>query len=287
MHFLIVDGYAKASRDTFRKVGMKLAWELFEDMLKRYLPEATTQVWLPSDGEAMPTDHELTNYAGLLWTGCNLTIYHQGNPAIDAMIDLQRRAYEHGLEAFGSCWGMQMAVYSLGGRVEPNARGREMGVGRKIRLTEAGQEHPMYRSKPLVFDAFESHEDIVTEVPLGTTVLAVNAFSGIQSLVVEHKGTQFWATQYHTEYDLHEVAMLTLARRERLTDQGFFAALDDVDELADKMAALAKEPHRKDLQWQLGIDSDLLDDGVRQTEFINWLNQRVFSLRGLDPIERS
>ena len=32
---------------------------------------------------------------------------------------------------------------------------------------------------------------------------------------------------------------------------------------------LVAAPHRKDLRWQLGIDDDILDDGVRELEFKN------------------
>jgi len=56
---------------------------------------------------------------------------------------------------------------------------------------------------------------------------------------------------------------------------GFFKSRDDVSELVNKMETLFRKPDRKDLRWQLAIDDDVLDDGIRQCEFINWINLQV------------
>ncbi|HNR34486.1 MAG TPA: gamma-glutamyl-gamma-aminobutyrate hydrolase family protein [Candidatus Hydrogenedentes bacterium] len=152
--FLIVDGYPKASRDEFNHVGMRLAWELYRDMLLTYLPDAEYDVWLSSDpGTVSPASNKLEKYAGVLWPGCNITIYHHDDPRVIAHLDLAQRAYEVGVPQFGTCWGIQLAVVAAGGEVKANPKGREMGIGRKIRLTEAGRVHPMYEGKPAVFDA--------------------------------------------------------------------------------------------------------------------------------------
>jgi hypothetical protein len=46
------------------------------------------------------------------------------------------------------------------------------------------------------------------------------------------------------------------------------------------MEALAAEPNRKDLRWQLAIDDDLLCDSIRQCEFVNWLKKLVLPTAG-------
>ena len=43
---------------------------------------------------------------------------------------------------FGSCWGLQVITAAAGGSVRKNPKGREIGFGRGIRLTEAGRKHP-------------------------------------------------------------------------------------------------------------------------------------------------
>ena len=46
-------------------------------------------------------------------------------------------------------------------------------------------------------------------------------------------------------------------------------------ELVERMEALAAEPDREDLRWQLAIDDDVLNDSIRQCEFVNWINKLV------------
>ena len=254
LRFLIIDGYPKQSRDDLQTAGMKLAWKLYADMLLQHQPEAVYDVLLPTDpGVVMPSARDLQSYAGVIWTGCNLSINDTQNPSVSGQIDLARNAYEVGVPSFGSCWGIQIAAVAAGGKVEPNPKGREMGMGRKIFLTSEAHNHPMFEGKPHVFEGFVSHDDMVTEVP-------------------------FWATQYHCEYDLHEMARLIVAREKKLIAAGFFRGHEDLMDLVDRMEALAKEPDRKDLRWQLAIDDDVLSDSIRQCEFVNWINKLVLPL---------
>jgi GMP synthase (glutamine-hydrolysing) len=274
LRFLITDGYPEPSREKFNDVGMRLAWELYRDMLGNYVPDAEVDVWFASDA---PSDApaELAPYDGLLWPGCSLTVFDVEKESVTSQHDLVRRAYEKGIPQFGSCWGIQIAVYVAGGTVRPHPRGREMGIGRKMRLTEAGRNHPMFRGKPLVYSHFVSHDDEVTELPPGATLLAGNDFSRVQAVEVKYERGVFWGIQYHPEYDLHEMARLIVAREERLVKQGLFRDHDDLVQYVDRLEALAADPERKDLRWQLGIDDDILRDDIRQCEFINWLRDQV------------
>ena len=286
LRFLIIDGYSKASREQFGEVGMRLAGELYRDMLLAYLPDAEVDVWLSSDDvTGAPNDATLEGYAGILWPGCNLTIYDNDDPRVTCHLDLVERAYEAGIPSFGTCWGIQLAVVVPGGEVGPHPEGREMGVGRKIRLTEAGRAHPMFEGKSDVFSGFVSHDDEVTKLPSCATLLAGNDYSEVQAVSVTYQKGTFWGLQYHPEYDLHEMARLICARDEKLIKLGFFRDPEDTARYVDQLEALAKEPKRKDLRWQLGIDDDLLAPRTRQREFINWLNTLVLPAAGRPPVE--
>lgn len=274
LHFLVIDGYPQESRDAFDVVGMKLSWKLYAEMLKSHLPEASFSVWLPSDIAAPPGELGPEHYQGVLWTGCNLTIYDD-DPRVHRQIDFARRAYSVGTPSFGSCWGLQMAVVAAGGEVKANPRGREIGIARKIGLTAAGLEHPMMEGKPRVYDGFISHLDEVTRLPRDAMHLATNDFTSIQALEVRHQRGIFWATQYHPEYDLATMARLMVARRERLLEEGFYAGGDSFLAHLTDVETLAAEPKRKDLRWRLAIDDDVLDPIVRQQEFANWIRRVV------------
>jgi GMP synthase (glutamine-hydrolysing) len=276
LRFLIIDGYPKKSRDELEQAGMTLAWKLYADMLIRHLPSAAYDVLLPSDpGTDMPSLRDLPNYAGIIWTGCNLCICDTENPSVASQITLAQHAYEIGVPGWGSCWGIQMAAVAAGGEVKPNPKGREMGLARKILLTPQALNHPLFENKPAVFEGFISHDDMITEIPPGGILLAGNSFTDVQALAVTHKNGTFWATQYHPEYNLHEMARLIVAREEKLIKQGFFRDHEDLMNLVNRMEALYDQPDRKDLRWQLAIDDDVLSDEIRQCEFVNWLNNLV------------
>ncbi len=281
LRFLIIDGYPKQSRDDLQTAGMKLAWGLYADMLLQHLPDAVYDILLPSDPDVeMPSTKALGAYTGIIWTGCNLSINDTENPSVSGQIDLARDAYEVGVPSFGSCWGIQIAAVAAGGKVEPNPKGREMGMGRKIYLTSEARNHPMFEGKPDVFEGFVSHDDMVTDVPPGSTLLAGNSFARVQALAITHKKGTFWATQYHCEYNLHEMARLIVAREKKLVAGGFFRGHEDLMHLVDRMEALATEPDRSDLRWQLAIDDDVLSDPIRQCEFVNWINNLVLPTAG-------
>ena len=273
--FLIIDGYPKASRDQFDQTGMTLAYKLYENMLRRFIPEAETRIWLASDTAQLPDAAGPSDYAGVLWCGCNLTIYHDQDERVTRQIELSKRSYEVGTPQFGSCWGMQMAIFVAGGKVEPSPLGREMGLARKIHLTEAGQKHPMMQGRRMAYEAFISHDDRVTEMPDSAIWLASNEYTRVQATAVNYKKGTFWATQYHPEYTLKEMAPLIRSREEKLLRENFFADKAALHSYADDLAALAAEPERKDLRWKLAIDDDVLDDDRRQIEFAQWVEHII------------
>ena len=276
LNFIIIDGYPKTSRDQFDEVGMTTAGLLYAKLLLQHLPNAKYDIFYSSDpGVILPNSEELKKYDGVLWPGCNLTVYHDHDEKVTKMVDLCKLAYEIGIPQFGSCWAAQIAVYAAGGEVKINPKGREMGLARKMFLTPEGRKHPMYEGKTQVFDGFISHDDEITKLPEGGEWLASNEFTKVQAVSVKHKEGTFWAPQYHPEYDLHEVARLIIAREEKLIKQNYFKNHDDLIKYVNDLEEIFNDNTRKDLMWKYGIDEDVLKDSVRQLEFCNWLNKLV------------
>ena len=56
---------------------------------------------------------------------------------------------------------------------------------------------------------------------------------------------------------------------------GFFKDRAEALDYVDKLETLHANPTRKDLGWLLGIDTDVLDQDVRQTEVKNWVERLV------------
>ncbi|MEN8122919.1 MAG: type 1 glutamine amidotransferase [Bacteroidota bacterium] len=276
LKFIILDGYPKVSRDQFDTVGMRKAGVLYADMLLQHMPDAEYDIFYSSDeGVVLPNAEEIKQYDGVLWPGCNLTVYHDHDERAVRLVDFCKLSYEVGVPQFGSCWAAQIAVYAAGGEVKPNPKGREIGLARKIYLTPEGLKHPMYEGKPPVFDGFISHDDEITKLPEGGEWLASNEFTRIQSVSVKHKKGVFWAPQYHPEYDLHEVARLIIAREEKLTKQNYFKGNGDLMTYVEDLEKIFNDNTRKDLRWKYGIDEDVLSDDIRQLEFKNWLEKLV------------
>ena len=69
------------------------------------------------------------------------------------------------------------------------------------------------------------------------------------------------------------MACLIVARTEKLIGLGFYRSQRDVQEHAEKLKALHREPERRDLRWQLAIGDDVLDERIRQSDFANWLHE--------------
>jgi len=278
MRFLVIDGYTKAARDELEAGGASTAATLYERMLLRWAPEGSSvDLLFPSD-TGIADDFAVDRYDGIAWTGCSLCVNDTDKPEVTCQVDLQRRAYLAGVPGFGSCWAAQVAVVAAGGAVAPNPNGREMGVARKIALTGEGRAHPMFEGKPHVFDGFTSHDDEVTRLPEGATLLASNPWTRVQAVEVVYEGTPFWGLQYHPEYDLHEMARLMHTRADKLVALGFFKDRDAAQRHVDDLETVHADPSRTDLAWSLGIDADLLDPEIRQAETRNWIRSLLVLL---------
>lgn len=275
LNFLVIDAYQQAARDELNQFGAANASRIYSQMLHQLTDNASIDILYIADVEnALPSDEQLAQYQGIVWTGSSLTVYHD-TPEVTRQIELSQRIFAIGVPQFGSCWAAQVAITAAGGKCAAHPQGLEFGIARNITLTDAGRGHPMFRDKKTVFDAFISHYDEITHLPPGAQILAGNDFTRVQAVSVSYQKGEFWAPQYHPEYDLHELARLCYARRARLTELGFFDALPQAEAFIEDLETLHQNPKRKDIAWRLGISSDITRKEVRQAEARNWINELV------------
>ena len=269
---LVLDAYAPEGRAALSGAGGTEAGRLYERMLRRLCPDARVEVAYPADPDpALPEGDAIADYDGICWTGSSLTILEPDDPPVRRQIDFARSVYEAGVPSFGSCWAAQLAVTAAGGRCDASPKGREFGISRKIELSAAGRDHPLFADKPACFDAFTSHADEVVTLVEGAALLASNGWSRVQAVDIAHERGRFWAVQYHPEYDLHEVASLCRLRRDELVAQGTFPDAATADRTIEQMEGLHADPTREDLARALDVGPDLLDPDVRTVEVRNWL----------------
>src|ERR1700690_1877837 len=220
---LVIEGNSPQTLPEHIAVGGTAAHQGYSNLLRDLLPGAIVDTCHPGDpGATLPEGESLAGYDGIAITGSSLHVY-DGGPSVTRQIELVRAALTTGTPLFGSCWGLQVITAAAGGSVRKNPKGREIGFGRGIRLTEAGRKHPMYAGKLDVFNAPTVHLDEVETLAPGMTVLATNAVSAVQSAEIKTNGSVAWGVQYHPEYPLREGAEDVRGIGVRLLGEGFLA----------------------------------------------------------------
>ena len=205
---LVVEGNSPQTLAEHIAAGGTPAHKGYSDLLRELIPGAIIDTCHPGDpGANLPDGEALEGYDGVAITGSSLHVY-DGGPSVTRQVELARALFAAGTPMFGSCWGLQILTVAAGGAVRRNPKGRELGFGRSIRLTEAGRKHPMYIGKPDVFNAPTVHLDEVETLAPGMVVLSTNAVSDVQSAEVRYNGSLAWGVQYHPEYPLREIAAI-------------------------------------------------------------------------------
>jgi GMP synthase (glutamine-hydrolysing) len=276
---LVMEGNSPQTRAEHEAAGGVIASAGYAALLREILPNATVEVCFPGDvGAELPNGMSLEGYDGVAITGSSLHIYN-GGPEVNRQIDLARAVFAAGTPIFGSCWGLQILTVAAGGGVRRNPKGRELGFGRSITLTDAGRKHPMYAGKPAVFNAPTVHLDEVETLAPGMTVLASNYISDVQSAEIVCNGITAWGVQYHPEYPLREIAAIVRRIGLRLIGEGFFVNDADIETFASDLDALDSNPNDKRLAWRHGINQNVLDKRLRQHEITNWVEFQVLPTR--------
>jgi len=124
-----------------------------------------------------------------------------------------RRAVAGGTPVLGICFGHQMLAQALGGGVQKNPHGREMGT----MALELTRDDPLLdvSERPLAVNM--SHVDSVGRVPPGATVLARTALEPNAALRFAQR---VWSVQFHPEFDASVMRQYIEARRDIIAGEG-------------------------------------------------------------------
>jgi GMP synthase (glutamine-hydrolysing) len=123
---------------------------------------------------------------GIILSGGPASVYADGAPP------LERGLLELGVPVLGICYGMQLLVHELGGRVE-EAQVGEFGRS-ELHVTEPGV---LLAGLPREQTCWMSHRDTVYEPPPGFTALASS--SGSPVAAVEDAQRRIYGIQFHPE----------------------------------------------------------------------------------------
>ncbi|HEX3909745.1 MAG TPA: glutamine-hydrolyzing GMP synthase [Solirubrobacteraceae bacterium] len=123
---------------------------------------------------------------GIILSGGPASVYAEGAPR------LQRELLDLGVPVMGICYGMQLLVHELGGRVEQAEVGE---FGRSdLHVSEPGT---LLREMPREQTCWMSHRDTVFEPPPGFTALASSSSSPVAA--VEDTARGIYGIQFHPE----------------------------------------------------------------------------------------
>jgi len=123
---------------------------------------------------------------GIILSGGPASVYAEGAPPLD------RRLLELGVPVLGICYGMQLLVHELGGRVEQADVGE---FGRSdLLLSDPGV---LLAGMPREQTCWMSHRDTVFQAPPGFTALASSSASPVAA--VEDTARGIYGIQFHPE----------------------------------------------------------------------------------------
>ncbi|AQL56992.1 glutamine-hydrolyzing GMP synthase [Abyssicoccus albus] len=137
-------------------------------------------------------DHEITveeikqlNPQGIILSGGPNSVY------ADDMFDIDERIFDLNIPILGICYGMQLMMHKLGGKVE-RANEREYG-----RATISINDQTLFKALPHEQTVWMSHSDKVIDIPEGFEVIAHNPHC--ENAAVVHRDKQFYGVQFHPE----------------------------------------------------------------------------------------
>lgn len=179
---------------------------------------------------------DLEDIAGVVVTGSGAMVT-EALPWMEESAAWLREAVMAKIPVLGICFGHQLLAWALGGEVDYNPRGVEVGTVH-IELTDRGVGDPLLSVLPTEFDAQLSHSQSVIHLPKGARLLASSEMEPHQGFTW---GEHAWGIQFHPEFDATVIPHFIEYYRETLEEQGRdVAALLEAVHAAPESAAVLK-----------------------------------------------
>lgn len=203
---------------------------------------------LPENSKRMKTVRAITEElpatvpeGGVIIGGSIHSVYDEAQkPWISRMEEFIRIMHQRKKPMLGVCFGHQLITQSLGGKVKPNEKGREMGFC-NIDLTKEGALDPLFENVPSAFQGAEAHKDIVSELPpmQKAAVLARNDMTSYQALAY---GDTTRTVQFHPEITPKIFSAIAGVNQEAFINEGTFK---DKEECGEFIAGLKDSPEAR------------------------------------------
>ena len=147
----------------------------------------------------LPKPEEIATFDALILGGSgDFSVAERDQPFFGPMTDLLKWLIDRGFPTFGCCFGYQLLVDAMGGRIVRDPGNAELGSV-DVELTNDGVADPLFGQLPRRFVAQMGHFDRAVVLPRGVPNLAWSESCPYQALRVP--GAPIWATQFHPELD--------------------------------------------------------------------------------------
>ncbi|MEZ4374725.1 MAG: glutamine amidotransferase [Polyangiaceae bacterium] len=182
----------------------------FPELIREQARGAWQDEWLDVDllhDAALPLPRDL---AGVIVTGSAAHLTDQ-EPWMLRGLEWLRSLTDAGTPVLGICFGHQMLGEALGGRVDRNPRGREIGSV-QVRVSAP---HPLLPERQLM--ANMTHLDSIVELPPRAKVLAT---TDLEPFAAVEFAPRVWGVQFHPEVDGEVMRDYISARMAALGQEG-------------------------------------------------------------------
>ena len=144
----------------------------------------------------VPSANSLDEFDIVLLGGSGDYSVARGGDWLPAALAAMTTLYERSKPTFASCWGFQAMARALGGKVVTDRGRAEVGTI-WLELTTSGLQDPVFGPLGKRFQVQIGHEDIVTELPKGATLLASS--TQVENEAFRFDGKPIYCTQFHPE----------------------------------------------------------------------------------------
>jgi GMP synthase (glutamine-hydrolysing) len=188
---------------------------------------------------SLPTISLARRYDALMIGGSGEYFVSRGNlPNFKNVLDFINDIVAAGHPMFASCFGFQLTVEAMGGKIKYLPEKMELGTY-KLFQTDAGKEDELFSQLTTEFDAHLGHKDQAVQLPSNVNHLAYSKLAPFQAIRVPNQ--PIWATQFHPEVSREE----NLGRFKRYID--IYSQTMSPDELSSTIDQFTPAPESRRL----------------------------------------
>ena len=125
-------------------------------------------------------------------------------------------AVDKNIPVLGVCYGHQLLAHALGGRVDANPKGRQIGTV-KARLINNSAQDPLIGHLPEIFTAQTSHSQVVLQPPPNAERLATSPLDDNFALRFAENA---WGLQFHPEFSAAVMTEYIKCRSKAIRNEG-------------------------------------------------------------------